>query len=174
MTVPYGLPDNKTRSTIKSNSSLNGGGFNEFRFEDKKDSEEVFFQAQKDFNEVILNSHTSAITQDTTTTIDKGKRDVTLNTGNDSLTVTKGDQSITVTAGSSAVTAGTKITLKVGENTIETTTSSIKLTVGSNSIELGPSGITITGTKVAVTGSTDLALDGGLHASLKATLVEIN
>ena len=189
MTVPYGLPDNKTRSTIKSNSSLNGGGFNELRFEDKKDSEEVFFQAQKDFNEVILNSHTSKITQDTTTTIDKGKRDVTLNTGNDTLTVTKGDQAITVTAGSSAVTAGTKITLKVADNTIVMTTTAITLTVGGNSIELGPSGITVKGTKVAVTsdssaemsgltakvaGSTDLALNGGAHAALKAALVEIN
>ena len=174
MTVPYGLPDNKTRSTIKSNSSVGGGGFNEFRFEDKKDAEEVFFQAQKDFNEVILNSHTSKITQDTTTTIDKGKRDVTLNTGNDSLTVSKGDQAITATVGSSTITAGTKITLKVAENTIVVDTSSIKLTVGASSIELTSSGITIAAPKVAVSGSMDLALDGGLHAALKAALVEIN
>ena len=183
MTVPYGLPDNKTRSTIKSNSSQGGGGFNELRFEDKKDAEEVFFQAQKDFNEVILNSHTSKITQDTTTTIDKGKRDVTLNTGDDTLTISKGnrsatvakgDDSLNVTAGSSTITAGKQITLKVGGNTIDMTTSSIKLTVGSNSIELGPSGITISGSTVSVSGSASLSLDGGPSATLKAILVEIN
>lgn len=56
-TVPYTLPDNKTRSTMKSNSSKGGGGFNEIRFEDLKDSEEIFIQAQKDMNEEILNKH---------------------------------------------------------------------------------------------------------------------
>ena len=35
-------------STIKSNSSKGGQGFNEFRFEDKKGSEQVFLHAEKD------------------------------------------------------------------------------------------------------------------------------
>src|SRR5262249_38783132 len=30
---PYALPGEKTKSTIKTNSSEGGGGFNEFRFE---------------------------------------------------------------------------------------------------------------------------------------------
>jgi type VI secretion system secreted protein VgrG len=55
--VPYGLPDNKTRSTLKSNSSKGGEGFNELRFEDLKDSEEIFIHAQKDMNEEIKNHH---------------------------------------------------------------------------------------------------------------------
>ena len=45
---PYALPDNATRSTIKSNSSKGGQGFNEFRFEDKKGSEQIFLHAEKD------------------------------------------------------------------------------------------------------------------------------
>ena len=45
---PYTLPEHKTKSTIKSNSTTGGGGFNEFRFEDKKGSEQVFLHAQKD------------------------------------------------------------------------------------------------------------------------------
>jgi len=45
---PYPLPDNATKSTIKSNSSKGGQGFNEFRFEDKKGSEQVFLHAEKD------------------------------------------------------------------------------------------------------------------------------
>lgn len=55
VTVPYALPDNKTISTIKSNSSKGGGGFNEFRFEDKKGSENVFLYAQKDQNTQVQN-----------------------------------------------------------------------------------------------------------------------
>jgi len=45
---PYDLPDNATMSTIKSNSSKGGQGFNEIRFEDKKGSEQVFMHAEKD------------------------------------------------------------------------------------------------------------------------------
>src|SRR5690606_41348622 len=37
---PYTLPDEKTKSTIKSQSSPGGKGFNEFRFEDAARSEE--------------------------------------------------------------------------------------------------------------------------------------
>ena len=47
---PYPLPAEATKSTIKSNSSKGGGGFNEIRFEDKKDKEQVFIHAQKDFD----------------------------------------------------------------------------------------------------------------------------
>lgn len=44
---PYDLPANKTVSTIKSDSSEGSGGYNELRFEDKKDSEQVFLHAQR-------------------------------------------------------------------------------------------------------------------------------
>ena len=37
--VPYALDANQTRSTLKSNSSKGGKGYNEIRFEDKADSE---------------------------------------------------------------------------------------------------------------------------------------
>ncbi len=61
---PYPLPDEKTKSTLKSDSSLGGGGFNEFRFEDKKGSEEIFVHGQKDCNTVVENNttHTTAKT----------------------------------------------------------------------------------------------------------------
>jgi type VI secretion system secreted protein VgrG len=44
---PYALPDNKTMSTLKSLSSTGGGGFNEFRFEDKKGEEQIFLHAER-------------------------------------------------------------------------------------------------------------------------------
>jgi type VI secretion system secreted protein VgrG len=45
---PYALPAEMTKSTIKSNSSKGGQGFNEIRFEDKKGSEEIFIHGEKD------------------------------------------------------------------------------------------------------------------------------
>jgi type VI secretion system secreted protein VgrG len=58
---PYALPDEKTKSTIKSNSSPGGNGFNEIRFEDAAGSEEVFIHAQKDMNETVLNNHSRSV-----------------------------------------------------------------------------------------------------------------
>jgi type VI secretion system secreted protein VgrG len=46
--TPYTLPDEKTKSTLKSASSLGSNGFNEFRIEDANDAEEIFVHAQKD------------------------------------------------------------------------------------------------------------------------------
>jgi type VI secretion system secreted protein VgrG len=52
---PYPLPANKTMSTMKSNSSSGGDGFNEFRFEDKKGQEEIYLHGQKNWTIRILN-----------------------------------------------------------------------------------------------------------------------
>ncbi len=59
--TPYGLPDEKTKSTIKSNSSLGGNGFNEFRFEDKAGQEEIFTHAQKDYDEEVEHDHNTLV-----------------------------------------------------------------------------------------------------------------
>jgi type VI secretion system secreted protein VgrG len=68
--LPYPLPDEKTKSTIKSNSSPGGGGYNEWRFEDKAGSEQVFTHAQKDYNEVVLNDHNTLVHANQTNTVD--------------------------------------------------------------------------------------------------------
>ncbi|APR76628.1 VgrG protein [Minicystis rosea] len=61
---PHTLPSNKTMSTIKSNSTPGGGGFNELRFEDKKGSEEIFLHGQKDMNVVIEHDATRRVGHD--------------------------------------------------------------------------------------------------------------
>jgi type VI secretion system secreted protein VgrG len=54
---PYDLPANATQSGIKSRSSKQAGdkNFNEIRFEDKKDSEEIFIHAEKDMKVEVEN-----------------------------------------------------------------------------------------------------------------------
>jgi len=44
---PYALPEHKTRTTFKSNSSKGGSGFNEIRIEDKKGQEQIFVFAER-------------------------------------------------------------------------------------------------------------------------------
>lgn len=58
---PYKLPDNKTMSAIKSNSSKGGEGFNEIRFEDKKGDEQVFIHAEKNMDVRVKNDYFQSI-----------------------------------------------------------------------------------------------------------------
>ncbi len=59
--VPYELPTHKTRSVFKTSSSKGGVGSNEFRVEDKADQEQIFVQAQKDFDQLTKHNHTITV-----------------------------------------------------------------------------------------------------------------
>ncbi|QQG28862.1 type VI secretion system tip protein VgrG [Pectobacterium carotovorum] len=60
---PYELPLHKTRMTIKSKTHK-GGGFNELRFEDAADNEEIFIHAQKDQNIQVNHDETLSVGND--------------------------------------------------------------------------------------------------------------
>jgi type VI secretion system secreted protein VgrG len=127
---PYTLPDNMTQSGIKTRSTKSGvaENFNELRFEDKKDSEEIYFHAEKDFNRVVENNDTLKVgflkkdngdqtieifnnqklvvggggtdAADGSQTIEIQKdRTATLKTGNEKLEVQQGNRDVIVTKG---------------------------------------------------------------------------
>jgi type VI secretion system secreted protein VgrG len=97
-TVPYALPDNATRSTIKSRSAEQAEGFNELRFEDRKDEEEVYLHAQKDLNIEVEENRTTTVGADDEIKV-KNDRSVLVEEGDEKLEVLLGDRSITVTEG---------------------------------------------------------------------------
>lgn len=198
-TPPYTLPDNQTQSGVKSRSSKAGAGdnFNEFRFEDKKDEEQVYLHAEKDFDQVTENNHTLKIGldkkdkgdmtleihNDRTATLDegndtlkikKGNQDVTLDQGNQTTTLSKGNQTTTLSSGNHT------LKLKAGKSTIDAM-QSIELKVGSNSIKIDQSGITIKGMMVKIEGSTMLqakspmsTVEGSGMLTVKGGVVMIN
>ena len=63
-TVPYALPEHKTRSTWKSDTSPGSNGFNEIMFEDKAGKELVFEQAQKNRRRLVKNDEQITIGHD--------------------------------------------------------------------------------------------------------------
>jgi len=63
--VPYALPANKTRMTMKS-STHKGKGFNELRFEDVAGKEEIFMHAQYDQNNIVGNNETTNVVKNRT------------------------------------------------------------------------------------------------------------
>ncbi|WP_051908870.1 type VI secretion system Vgr family protein [Candidatus Odyssella acanthamoebae] len=174
--IPPYAKDEPTKSTIKSNTSKDGDGFNEIRFEDKKDSEEIFIHAQKDMNTVVEDNRTLIINDENDTTdIMCGDRTVTLhakdgkkmkNGGNDTLTLEKGSRLVEL-KGAGSGQGNHTLTLTKGDNSIEiakgnmTTTltkgdKSITLSKGNMEIKLaqGNEAVTIKGTR-AITVSDD-------------------
>jgi type VI secretion system secreted protein VgrG len=90
---PYALPDNKTQSGIKSRSTKGAGvgNYNEIRFEDKKGSEELHIQAEKDQSTLVKNNRSADVKANDSVTVG-GDRSVTV-TGNLSVTVKGGGKS---------------------------------------------------------------------------------
>jgi type VI secretion system secreted protein VgrG len=96
-TPPVTLPSMQTQSTIKSRSTKSGTAGNEIRFEDKKDSEEFYFHAQKDMKVEIENALTTTVkASHEIHTLEKGDRTVDVQTGKEVHNV-KGTREVTVT-----------------------------------------------------------------------------
>lgn len=182
-TVPYTLPDDQTKSTIKSNVSKGGGGYNEFRFEDKKDSEEVYLQAQKDYNAVIKNNETRKvgfekkdkgnqtidIYQDRTVTLDQGNDKLEIKTGNREFLVNTGNDTYTV-AGTRDVKVTKAETHTSEDNFTHNVTKKYTLKVDGD-LEITVAGnITIkTDKKLTVNSTQDMLLESAAKLTAKAT-----
>lgn len=68
---PYPLPDEKTKSTIKTRSSKGGDGFNEIRFEDKKGDEQLFVHAERDVDWRVKRDQRNTIMRDMHDTVER-------------------------------------------------------------------------------------------------------
>lgn len=167
---PYTLPANQTQSGMKTRSSKGGSAenYNEIRFEDKKDEEELYIHAEKDCNRVVENNDTLKVGFDKKDSGDQtidiyNDRTTTLEEGNDALTVKKGDYSVDIDTGKRTVnvkaddattvsTGNHSLDVSAGKSTVEAAVS-IELKVGSNSIKIDQSGITVKGIMVKIEGS---------------------
>jgi type VI secretion system secreted protein VgrG len=159
---PYPLPDEKTKSTIKSDSSLGGGGFNEIRFEDKKGQEQIFIHAEKDKDIRIKNDLREWIGNETHLIVKKDQLEMT--EGDKHLTV-KGDHNQKVDGTVSrkvgvdlhekvgnnyALDAGMEIHLKAGMNLVIESGTTLSLKVGGNFVNINSGGVFIKGTMVMI------------------------
>jgi type VI secretion system secreted protein VgrG len=76
---PYDPTSFGTISTIKTNSSKGGGGFNELRFEDKKGEEQIYIHAQKNMDILVLNDRFEKVDNDRHLTVGNDKREKVMN-----------------------------------------------------------------------------------------------
>jgi len=157
-TPPYALPEHKTRSTIRTSSSKDSDGFNELRFEDAKDAEEIFLHAQKDFNEVVLHNHSTQVKANQTNSVD----------GNQSESV-GGDQSMSVTGKRTKnVDKDETITVK-GKRTHEVTGLEKHTLHDSRDVTIDKTDkLTVTQTRtVEITGKTTETFHGGRETTVE-------
>ncbi|HUU45249.1 MAG TPA: type VI secretion system tip protein TssI/VgrG [Acidobacteriota bacterium] len=120
---PYGLDGEKTKSTVKSDSTKGGGGSNEYRFEDKKGSEEIYQHAQKDLTIATENDKNQTT-----------GHDETLSIGNDR-TKTVGNDEKSDIGNNRTETVGTDETITIGSNRTEKVGSNETITIGADRTE---------------------------------------
>ncbi|MDQ6787627.1 MAG: type VI secretion system tip protein VgrG [Acidobacteriota bacterium] len=154
---PYTLPDEKTKSTIKSNTSKDGGGFNEFRIEDKKDSEQIFIYGQKNLDVRIKNDAKEIIKHDRHLIVEndqfeKVKKDKHLKIGGDQNEEVTGTVSLKVGSNlqekvgqNYAMDAGMAVHIKAGMSVVIEAGASLTLKVGGSFININPGGVFVKG-----------------------------
>lgn len=185
---PYALPDNMTKSGYLGRSTKEGEATsNEFVIEDKKDAEDIFFYAKKDWHRKVehdddlkvLNNQTITITKDRGVTIteghethevSKGKMETKIGEGDWKLDVSKGNHDTKVGMGNSKLTVSMgNLTQKVELGKTESEAmQSIEFKVGSNSVKIDQTGVTIKGIMVTIEGQATAEMKSGAMTTVKS------
>jgi len=163
-TVPYTLPDNGTVSTFQSRSTKGGQAFNynEIRFQDKKGSEQLFINAEKDMDVNVENDSREKVGRDRSLIV---KQDQKESVGGDLHIQVTGDtnekigQTLSTQVGQNlyeksgqnyAHEAGMNIYLKAGMSVVIEGGIDVTLKAGGNFVNVGPAGVDISGSIVLI------------------------
>ena len=141
---PYALPANQTQSGVKSRSTKGGSedNFNEIRFEDKKDSELIYVQAEKDYEKLVKHDRRREI-----------GNDETLEVGNNQTEKIGANKSLSV-GEDHTESIGANKAMSIGEDHTET--------IGGNAtIDVSKNETVSVGEKMSVSVGKDRSLDVG-------------
>ncbi|MBD3222636.1 type VI secretion system tip protein VgrG [bacterium] len=154
--IPYDTP---TQSGIKTRSSKQGtaDNGNEIRFEDQKDAEELFVQAERNLTINVKKASSQSVGTDASTSV----------SGNSSTSVS-GDESTSVD-GNQTLSVGADRTAEIGANAELTVGADQTVSVGANrSITVGgdatlsvSGNLSISATEITLTGSSKVRLEVG-------------
>ncbi|MHC8330381.1 type VI secretion system tip protein TssI/VgrG [Pseudomonas sp. LB3P25] len=139
--APYPLPENKTRTVLRSHSSPHNGGYNELSIEDRAGQELIYLRAQRDMEQKVEN-------------------DSRLDVGNERRETIKGN-SIAVLGAEEhrTVTADRKVQLKASD---------YLQIAGSSHTRIGEALVVEAGEHVHIKAGASLVLDAGASITLKA------
>ncbi|MCG6382846.1 type VI secretion system tip protein TssI/VgrG, partial [Vibrio fluvialis] len=158
-TAPYALPDNKTKTVLRTETHQ-GQGYNELSFEDQVGSEQVYLHAQKDFDGLIENDHTSVIKHDKHLTVENDrfthiKNNQHLTVGGESRTKIVADSSVEIAGASQnkvakliAVQTGREISLKGGTKIVVEAGAEVTLKAGGSFVKVDAGGVHLSGSAI--------------------------
>jgi type VI secretion system secreted protein VgrG len=159
---PYHLPGDRTKSTIRTQSTPGGEGHNELTFDDAAGSEQVYLRAQRDLDAHVLHDLNTKVGAAETRTIGGGRhtaidRDDVVHVRQDEVRHVDGAQEIHVGGSvavqidggpalgdAAAVSPGMSVSIINGGYRL-TAPQRIELVCGPSAILMTPAGITITG-----------------------------
>jgi type VI secretion system secreted protein VgrG len=176
---PYALPDQKTKSAIKSASSKGADGFNEIRFEDKKDDEQIFIHAEKNLDLRVKEDRYETIVQDSHLIVERDQFEEVKNErhtkiASDDVTQVGKDRHLGV-AGKQASKVSGSLSLTVQGDVVEVfqanhseqtsmnyyvkalgvvieSSTGVTIKCGGSSVVVDPAGVTLTGPMVTIDG----------------------
>nr|WP_297460497.1 type VI secretion system tip protein TssI/VgrG [uncultured Halomonas sp.] len=160
-TPPYALPEHKTRTVIRTQTHR-GEGFNELRFEDENDREQIWIHAQKDLELLTLNDRTEEIRRDSHLAIKRDRiteldRDEHVTVHGERREKIDGDDSLIVgqtrhekVGRAQLVEAGNEIHHKAGMKIVVEAGAEVTLKAGGSFVKLDPGGITLVGPSVKI------------------------
>jgi type VI secretion system secreted protein VgrG len=159
---PYDLPGYKTRSVVRTDTTMGGGKCNEIRFEDLAGVEEFYMHASREFNihvkedrhETIEGERHLEVYKDRIETVGKNMyrkiaKDDVREIGQDQSLKIGGDL-IHDVGGSHTEKLGMDLQVKAGMNITLDAGMQITLKASGGFITIGPSGVTIQGTMVLI------------------------
>ncbi|ENM3958288.1 type VI secretion system tip protein VgrG, partial [Vibrio cholerae] len=158
-TPPYSLPEHKTKTVLRTETHQ-GEGFNELSFEDQAGKEQIYLHAQKDFDGLIENDHTTVIRHDQHLTVENDqfteiKRNQHLTVEGESRTLVKLDSSSEIGGslqqkiGSKAIyDAGTEVHLKAGNKLVLEAGNELTIKAGGSFIKVDAGGVHVVGSAI--------------------------
>jgi type VI secretion system secreted protein VgrG len=177
----YPLPDKKTRSGLKTNSTPGGSGFNEMSMDDTAGQEQLFLHAQKDMDVRVLNDQRTSIMHDQHLTVHNDVRekivknkDVQID-GNVQETIkgsvrrTIGDFDHQIVRASRRERIDGFVDTEIGHGRHEKVGMDWQQTVGMNSLQkVGMNMAVDAGMAVHIKGGMTVVLEAGVQLTLKA------
>lgn len=139
---PYPLPDQRTKTTLRTQSSPGGKGYNELCFEDAAGHEQIMLRAQRDYSETVQHDRSRTVGNDETVSV-AGGRTVSID-GNQSVSVKGTGQDGKALPGPHyGIEVDGDYSMRAEDNAIVEAKSSIRLRCGETMVELTPTRITL-------------------------------
>jgi type VI secretion system secreted protein VgrG len=157
---PYELPGDKTRSTLKSSSSPQTGGFNELRFEDLAGQEQIFMQAERNHDVLVKNDQSVTVGRHRVKSVEANESNAI---GNNRQTMVGGNESKEVMGNQDSQVHGLSgASLGVDMNYSVNAGVTLSLTVGDSSILMTRKEIVLKAETIRVHGKKLVEIKGGL------------